>query len=148
MALTALDLGASSGQASLVVALAGVGQLTGDLPAGWLIARWGERSTMLAASPLVAIALAACALAGSLWLLAAGIFCTGLAAAVWGLARQTYVTAVIPLHLRARALSTLGGSQRIGMFIGPFAGAGACTCWARRCVLAARRHRAARPGCC
>ena len=123
VALTALDLGASFGQAGLVVALAGVGQLSGDLPAGWLIARWGERSTMLGASAVVAVALSVCALAGSLWLLAAGIFCTGLAAAVWGLARQTYVTAVIPLHLRARALSTLGGSQRIGMFIGPFAGA-------------------------
>ncbi len=123
VALTALDLGGSIGQASLVVALAGVGQLAGDLPAGWLIARWGERATMLAASAVVAAALAACALAESLWLLGAGIFGTGLAAAVWGLARQTYVTAVIPLHLRARALSTLGGSQRIGMFIGPFAGA-------------------------
>jgi MFS family permease len=125
VALSALDLGASTGQASLVVALAGVGQLAGDLPAGWLTARFGERATMLAASLLVASALAVCALAGSLWVLGAAIFCTGLAGAVWGLARQTYVTDVVPLHMRARALSTLGGSQRIGMFIGPFVGAGA-----------------------
>ncbi len=125
VALSALDLGASTGQASLVVALAGVGQLAGDLPAGWLTARWGERATMLGATALVAAALAVCALAGSLWVLGAGIACTGLGGAVWGLARQTYVTTVVPLHLRARALSTLGGSQRIGMFVGPFAGAGA-----------------------
>ena len=65
VALSALELGASAGQASLVVALAGIGQVTGDVPAGWLTARFGERATMLGASLLVAAALAACARVGS-----------------------------------------------------------------------------------
>jgi MFS family permease len=42
---------------------------------------------------------------------------------VFGLARQAYVTEVVPIHLRARALSTLGGVNRIGIFVGPFVGA-------------------------
>ena len=46
-----------------------------------------------------------------------------LAGAVWGLARQAYLSEAVPLEMRARALSTLGGVQRIGSFIGPFLGA-------------------------
>lgn len=125
VALSALDLGASTGVASLVVALAGVGQLSGDIPAGQLASRWGERSTMLGASALLSIALVGCILAPSVWVLGAAIVVTGMATAVWAVARQSYVTHLVPLELRARALSTLGGSQRIGMFLGPFLGAGA-----------------------
>src|SRR5690606_4822644 len=39
-------------------------------------------------------------------------------------ARQTFLMEAAPIHMRARAFSTLGGTQRIGMFIGPFAAAG------------------------
>src|SRR5690606_32410753 len=41
------------------------------------------------------------------------------------LARQTFLTEAVPISMRARALSTLGGTMRVGLFIGPFAGAGA-----------------------
>ena len=47
----------------------------------------------------------------------------GMAAAVFSLARQSYLTEAVPFHYRARALSTLGGVMRIGLFIGPFLGA-------------------------
>jgi MFS family permease len=124
IALSALDLGASVGIASLVVALAGIGQLLGDLPAGALAGRIGERKAMLAAAVLLVGALVVCIVATSVWMLGAAIGCTGFAGAVWGLARQAYLTEVVPFHLRARALSTLGGVHRIGMFIGPFLGAG------------------------
>ena len=50
------------------------------------------------------------------------IFVTGSGTAVWLLARQAYVTEVVPYRLRARAMSTLGGVFRIGLFIGPFIG--------------------------
>lgn len=125
IALTARDLGASVGLASLVVGLVGVGQILGDVPAGALTGRIGERRAMIAATVLVAAALAGCALATEVWMLGIAIVCTGLAAAVWALARQAYLTDVVPIHMRARALSTLGGTQRVGTFIGPFVGAGA-----------------------
>lgn len=44
---------------------------------------------------------------------------------VFILARQSFLTEAAPFHLRARALSTLGGVQRIGIFCSPFIGAAA-----------------------
>jgi MFS family permease len=123
VALSARDLGASIAVASLVVAAAGVGQVIGDIPAGALTTRIGERRAMLAATGLVSVALVACLVVPNVWGLALAIGATGLAAAVWGLARQAYLSEAVPLQLRARALSTLGGVQRIGSFIGPFLGA-------------------------
>ena len=111
--------------AGLIVALSGIGQIVGDLPAGWLAGRIGERQAMVLASASVVGALLACVLARDLWVLGAAIGATGFSAAVWNLARQAYVTDVAGPHLRARALSTLGGCARIGMFVGPFIGAGA-----------------------
>ena len=56
-------------------------------------------------------------------LLAVAIFVTGLAGAVFSLARQAYLTETVPVRIRARALSTLGGTFRVGLFVGPFVGA-------------------------
>jgi MFS family permease len=120
---TAVDLGASLGAAGLMVALIGVGQIAGDVPTGRLIGRYGEKALMGTAVVLVVPALAACILAPNLWMLAAGVALTGICGSVWNLARQTYVTDVVPFETRARALSTLAGANRIGRFVGPFAGA-------------------------
>jgi MFS family permease len=123
VALSARDLGASVAMAGLVVAAAGLGQVLGDIPAGAITTRIGERRAMLLATVLVSFALVACLVVPTVWGLALAITATGLAAAVWGLARQAYLSEAVPLQLRARALSTLGGVQRIGSFIGPFLGA-------------------------
>ena len=126
IALSARGLGAGVGTAALIVALAGVGQLIGDLPAGSLAARLGEKYALMAACVLDAVALLgafAAGRAGSLAGLAAAVFVTGLANAMFGLARQAYLTEVVPIHARARAMSTLGGVFRLGSFVGPFAGA-------------------------
>jgi MFS family permease len=126
VALSARDLGASLGTAALIVALAGIGQLIGDLPAGALAARIGEKYALMAACAVDAVALLGAYLAGradSLLGLGAAVFVTGLANAVFSLARQAYLTEAVPIHARARAMSTLGGVFRLGSFIGPFAGA-------------------------
>ena len=125
IALSALELGAGVGVASLVVGAVGLGQLLADIPAGSLTMRMGERRAMLLATALVGGALAVCLLATSVWVLGVAIGLTGAAGAVWHLARQAYLTEAVPGHLRARALSTLGGVQRIGSFLGPFLGAAA-----------------------
>lgn len=123
VALSARDLGASVGVAAFVVALIGIGQLLGDLPAGALTARIGEQKALVAACTVDAAALLGAFLAHALWLLALAIFVTGLAGAVFSLARQAYLTETVPLRMRARALSTLGGTFRVGLFVGPFVGA-------------------------
>jgi MFS family permease len=55
--------------------------------------------------------------------LALGMLLGGAAGAVWGLARQTYLVAVVPAGDLGRAMSTLAGSMRLGFFCGPFLGA-------------------------
>src|SRR5215216_5848770 len=129
VALSARALGASVGTAAFIVALIGLGQLVGDLPAGALAARIGEKRALIAACALDAVALLGAFFAHSVLLLAIAIAVTGLAGAVFSLARQAYLTEAIPIPMRARALSTLGGTFRIGLFIGPFVGAAIVTQW-------------------
>ncbi|SDT11391.1 MFS transporter [Microlunatus soli] len=123
VALSARDLGASVGVAALIVALTGIGQLLGDLPAGALAARIGERRALIIACLVDAVALFGAFLARSLIMLALAVLVAGLAGAVFSLARQKYLTEAIPIRIRARALSTLGGAGRIGVFVGPFVSA-------------------------
>ena len=123
IALSALSLGASVPTSALIVGLMAIGKLVGDLPAGALASRFGERTMIVAACVVDAAALIAIWGWPSLAVLACGVFATGLAAAVFGLARQAYLTEAIPVTHRARALSSLGGVFRIGYFVGPLAGA-------------------------
>lgn len=123
IALSARELGASVGVAGLVVALSGIGLILGDLPAGALAERVGERWAMIIALIVTVAALAGCVLAPSVALLGLCILVFGAANAVFTLARVTFMADVLPAHSRGRGMSLLGGSYRIGLAIGPFAGA-------------------------
>jgi len=95
------------------------------VPAGMLAQRIGDHRTMLCAVLVSMVSLSICLLAVDVWMLALGAAGTGVARAAFGLARHTYITEVIPYSLRARALSTLGGIQRAGLFVGPMCGGAA-----------------------
>src|SRR3954471_19925650 len=99
IALSGRGLGASVGMAGLVLALLGVGQILGDVPAGALAARVGDRKAMLIAAAVAVVTLLGCALASTLWELALGVAATGATNAVFILARQAYLTEVIPQDL-------------------------------------------------
>lgn len=120
LALSALDLGASPAVAGLVVALVSIGQTIANLPAAAIASRWGERRAMVGAALFGLLALTLCLAAPNVGLFAAAVFILGLVGAVFKLARQTYLTEAAPVAMRARAMSTLGGTVRVGMFIGPF----------------------------
>ncbi len=122
VALSARDLGAGIGLAAFFVALIGLGQLVGDLPAGALAARIGEQRALVGACVLDAVALLGAFLAPNLILLAVAIVAFGLSGAVFSLARLSYLTEAIPIGLRARGMATLGGTFRVGLFVGPFVG--------------------------
>ncbi|HLS73073.1 MAG TPA: MFS transporter, partial [Actinomycetaceae bacterium] len=123
-AISATHLGASLAVAGFMVSLIPIGQLLTDLPAGALAARVGDRGAMLLAGLVAAVGFAACALAPGLAVLAAGVLLIGAASAVFNLARHAYLTEITPPLRRARVLSTLAGVHRIGLFLGPFVGAG------------------------
>lgn len=116
----AVNMGADVAFAALITSALVIGQLCGNLPAGWAVARIGERMTMVIAGVIAIIAGAGMVFAPSLGVLAASVFLLGLCAAAFGLARHAFMTTRVPLAVRARALSMLGGSFRLGMFIGPF----------------------------
>jgi len=125
VALAAREEGASLAVAGFIVALRGLGVLVFDIPAGWLVSRFGEQRAMIFATLVVIVALAGSALAPGVWTFAAFTFLMGCGWSVWLLARLSYVSDVMPVHLRGRALSTLGGVNRVGNFVGPFLGAAA-----------------------
>ncbi|WP_174187368.1 MFS transporter [Nocardia barduliensis] len=123
MALTALDLGASPAVAGLTVASVGLGQILGDIPAGQVVARFGERLSIIGASTAGTIGVLLCLLTPTVPLLGVGLVIVGLSNAVWGLARMSYLSEVVPFERRARAMSLFGGAMRLGFFVGPFLGA-------------------------
>ena len=121
--LLAVELGASIAVAALVSAAIVIGQVIGNLPAGWFVARYGERITMMASGLAALVGAFGMAFADSLVLLTIAVFWIGVSAAAFGIARHSFMTNRVPFIFRARALSLLGGVHRLGIFVGPFIGA-------------------------
>ncbi|MEI2714018.1 MAG: MFS transporter [Nocardioides sp.] len=129
IALLARDLGASVGVAAFVVALAGIGMFLTSLPAGALVARIGERTALMIAAAVDVVANVVAATASSVWVLGAATLVGGAAWTVFLIARQGFMIDVVPFAMRARAMSALGGTFRIGLFIGPLIGAALIHWW-------------------
>lgn len=119
----AAQLGADVATAALVASALVVGQLCGNIPAGWAVARIGERLTMAVAGFVSLAGIVGMAFAPSLGIFAIAVFLIGFCAAAFGLARHSFMTTRVPVLFRARALSLLGGTFRLGMFVGPFVAA-------------------------
>ena len=122
--IAADSLGASLAFAGFVASLILVGELIGDVPSGVVVARIGERNAMIGAAVVSVVGLLVCTVAPNAWVLAVGVFLVGVSTAVFALARHAYMTTAIPIQIRARALSSLGGVFRFGYFVGPFIAAG------------------------
>jgi MFS family permease len=123
IALRARDLGASVGMAAFIVALFGLGMMVTSLPAGAVVARLGERRTLMAAGLIDAVAMVAAALATSVVAFGIAVVVSGAAWTAFLIARQGFMIDAVPVAYRARAMSTLGGTFRTGVFIGPLIGA-------------------------
>ena len=119
----AQDLGATLGAAGFIASMLVIGELVGMLPSGWLVSRISERLAMIGAAALSAAGAGIALIAREPWVLGLGLGVIGVAGAVFSLSRHAFMTVAVPGHHRARALSTLGGTVRIGMLIGPFAAA-------------------------
>ncbi|UQX86806.1 MFS transporter [Jatrophihabitans telluris] len=136
VALTALHLGASVAAASVVYALIGIGSLVSNIPSAMITQRLGERFAIVLASGVSASAMLVAMLAPDVAVLAVAMLLIGFANAVFSLARQSFLTENVPVRWRARALSSLGGSARVGVFIGPFLAAAAIHQWGIRAAYA------------
>lgn len=127
--LSARELGGSVATAALMVALLNIGSLLFNVPSSMITTKYGERHAIIGASIVGVLAAALCMTANTVWLFGAGAFLMGVSGSVFMLARQSYLTEAVPARYRARALSTLGGVMRVGMFLGPFVGAAAMGLW-------------------
>lgn len=123
LGLSAVDAGASLSVAALVVAMVGIGQLVGSVPAGQLTVRHGERPVLVVASLASAVVWASAVAASTPAALAVVGFLGGVASAAFAVARQSYTMDAVPYAARARAMSLLGGASRVGLVLGPLAGA-------------------------
>ena len=130
--LSALDLGATQSVAALTAGLALIAELFFAVPAGALVHRVGERRALLWASAVDAVAAFVALAAPSLGVLMVTVFAMGFTSSVFLVARQAYLIDAVPAPMRARAMSTLGGVNRIGMFVGPFVGAPIIHVWGPR----------------
>lgn len=136
MVLAALKVGFSPTFASLVAGLSGlVGVLTGPW-IGRQTSRFGDRSAFMAgtvsAVGSLLLALVALGFPGRLW--AQGLYLLAMLILsvsnnIWSLARQSYIAESVPMRWRARALSMMGGMQRLGQVIGPAVGSAAIAWW-------------------
>ncbi len=120
---TALLLGANLATAGFITGLMMIGRLVADIPAAKFVDVLGERKAMIAASAVAAVGILLSLFALNLFMLGAGVFIVGAAAAVFGLARLSWMTEHVPIEVRARSLSILGGMFRAGSFVGPVIGA-------------------------
>ena len=121
---SALLLGANLATAGFITGLMMIGRLAADIPAAKFVDALGERKAMIAASGAAAIGILFSLFATNLFMLGSGVFIVGAAAAVFGLARLSWMTEHVPIAVRARSLSILGGMFRAGSFVGPVIGAG------------------------
>ncbi|QIM15391.1 MFS transporter [Leucobacter insecticola] len=120
----AVNMGATLGLSGFIASAVVVGQLAGNLPASWVVSRAGERIAMLIASGVALLAALGIAYAPNPAMLGVAVFVAGFSAATFGLARHSFMTTRVPVRFRARALSLIGGSHRMGRFGGPFLAAG------------------------
>ncbi|PRY53475.1 MFS transporter [Knoellia remsis] len=136
VALSARDLGASVAVAAAFVLIEGLAAFVATLPAGSLVARVGERRALVGAAVVDAVGALMAVLAPNLLVLGLAIGLMGTTGSVFLLARQSWLTARAPVRVRARAMSTMGGVQRIGLFVGPFLAAPVIAVWGTRSAYA------------
>ncbi|MDJ1370925.1 MFS transporter [Gulosibacter molinativorax] len=116
----AASLGANVAFAGFIAGSLLIGQAIGNLPAASVVRKLGEQKAMMIAALATIIGASISYFATSTWMLLAGILIQGLMTATFALARQSFLSTYVPLRYRARAMSSLGGVFRSGMFVGPF----------------------------
>jgi len=117
-----LEIGASPAFAALVVGLRGFGVLLFDVPAGMLVARFGDKPVLLGGLSLIFTGLLLLGVTTEPLLLGFAAVALGSGHAAWMLGRQSYLADVCETQELGRAIAAMAGLQRGGALIGPVAG--------------------------
>ncbi len=116
--LYASSFGASYALIGIVLGSRGLGTILGDLPAGMLIRRVGQRRLMMIGLVCIAFCGLAMSTAQALWMLILYGLLEGVGSALWNISRHAYLTDAAPQGQRGRAIATFGGIFRTGNLIG------------------------------
>ena len=108
----------------LVLAGEGIGMLLGDIPAGFLVGRLGQKRTMLLGVACAALATGALYWAPTVAVAVVLRALAGFGQALNTVSRHAYIAGVVATGTRGRAIALFGGLMRIGRFLGPMAGGG------------------------
>jgi MFS family permease len=120
--LYVLNSGAGAAFAAMIAGLRGVGVLLFDVPAGMLVARFGDKPVLLGGLALILGSLLLLAASENPWLLGVAAVALGTGHAAWMLGRQSYLADICSTHELGRAIAAMAGLQRGGALIGPVAG--------------------------
>ena len=92
----------------------------GNVPAGILVERLGRKPSMLFGLVMIGVSTLGMGMATNLFQLMGAQLAGGIGNALWMLARHAYMTDVIPIANRGRAIALFGGVNRMGTFAGQF----------------------------
>ena len=116
--LYAVSFGASYGLVGLVLGSRGLGTIIGDMPAGVLLSRLGQRRLMLIGLVVIGLCGLAMSMAQTIWMLVLFGLLEGIGGALWNISRHAYLTDAAPVGQRGRAIATFGGIFRTGNLVG------------------------------
>ncbi len=119
------DLGLSKSAAGGLTASYAAGTLIGALPSGWLAARVGGKSTVLAGLGLLAVSSVAFGFAGDIVLLDAIRFVQGIGGACSWAGGFAWLMAAAPADRRGELIGTALGAAIFGVLLGPVLGGAA-----------------------
>lgn len=116
------SLGADLSITGVSMAMFAIGALFGNIPAGIVISRIGKKRAMTGAVLFEVVIAGAAAVVHTPYQLMPLLFALGSMHTLFFLARLTYFRELVPRGRRGRALSILGGENRLGSTIGPVLG--------------------------
>ncbi len=104
---------------TLTTVVLAVGVL-GNIPAGVLVERIGRKSSMLLGLVMIGLSTVGMGTATNFFQLIGAQLIGGIGNALWMLSRHAFMTDVIPIANRGRAIALFGGVNRMGTFAGQF----------------------------
>ncbi|MGI9595511.1 MAG: MFS transporter [Acidimicrobiales bacterium] len=116
------EVGLSYVALTAVLAAVGVGSAVGGVPAGDAVARFGPRRTLMFGVSAIGATVALLAATDNFVVLFGLQLVAGVGAIALRISGQTWIALTVEPGLRGRFLSTMGGTRRFGMFVGPFMG--------------------------
>lgn len=106
----------------VVLASHGLGTISGDIPASWVLRRLGIKRTMQIGITLSFLSMFALFFVENIPIAIALLLMMGVGYAFYNLPRHAYISIMIEQGVRGRAIGILGGAFRFGKFAGPLIG--------------------------